>query len=126
MRAVYRGVIDALCARARELAASSEPADALAAWLRMLADVADRRGLAAALYVRFGADPPSPFLHASKEAMAAAAAPLLRRAQEAGAIRLDLTVPELLKLSHAIARASEGPEDTERLLSLLLDGLAAR
>jgi AcrR family transcriptional regulator len=126
MQAVYRGEIDALCDRGRELAASPEPAGALVTWLRMLADLADRRGLAAALYERFGSDPPSPFLHASKKAMGAAAAPLLRRAQEAGAVRPDVTVPELLKLTHAVARVSEDAGESRRLLSLLLDGLAPR
>lgn len=126
MRAVYQGEIDALCARGRELASSPSPAAALATWLRLLADLADRRGLAAALYERVGADPPSPFLTASKQAMGAAAGPLLRRAQEAGAIRPDVTVPELLKLTHAIARVSDGPNETGRLLSLLLEGLTPR
>jgi hypothetical protein len=55
-----------------------------------------------------------------------AATPLLRRAQEAGAIRPDVTAPELVKLTHAIARVSSGPDETGRLLSLLLEGLTTR
>jgi AcrR family transcriptional regulator len=126
MRAVYRVEIDALCARGRELASAPSPADALATWLRLLADAADRRGLATALYERMGSHAPSPFLIATKQAMAEAAAPLVRRAQEAGAVRPDVTAPELLKLVHALAWVSEGPADTKRLLALLLEGLTPR
>jgi AcrR family transcriptional regulator len=123
MRAVYRGEIEGLCARGRELATSAAPGDALATWLQQLADMADRRGLAAALYQRFGSDPPSPFLQAAKKAMETTASTLLERAREAGAIRSDVTVSELLKLTHGIARISDGPAETHRLLSLLLAGL---
>lgn len=126
MRAVYWVEIEGLCARGRELASSGTPGDALATWLRLLADMADRRGLAAALYQRFSSDPPSPFLQTAKEAMETTAGTLLRRAQEAGAVRPDLTVSELLKLTHGIARLSDGPEETQRLLSLLLAGLTLR
>jgi AcrR family transcriptional regulator len=126
MRAVYRSEVDALCDRGRELASSPSPAAALATWLRHLAEMADRRGLAAALYERMGTDPPSPFLVATKETLGDAATPLLRRAQETGAIRPDVTAPELLKLTHAIARVSGGPDETGRLLSLLLEGLTSR
>lgn len=123
MRGVYRVEIEGLCARGRELASSTSPGDALASWLRMLADMADRRGLAAALYQRVGSEPPSAFLQAAKEAMESTASTLLERAQEGGAIRPDVTVSELLKLTHGIARLSDGPEETQRLLSLLLAGL---
>ena len=123
MRGVYRAEIEGLCARGRELASSAPAGEALAAWLRLLADMADRRGLAAALYQRFGSDPPSPFLQSAKEAMETTASALLERAQEAGAIRPDLTVSELLKLTHGVARLSDGPAETQRLLSLLLAGL---
>jgi AcrR family transcriptional regulator len=126
MRAVYRSEVDALCDRGRELVASPSPAAALATWLRHLADMADRRALAAALYERMGGDPPSPFLMATKQALKDAATPLLRRAQQAGAVRPDVTAPELLKLTHAVAHVSSGPDETGRLLSLLLEGLTAR
>lgn len=126
MRGVYRAEIDGLCARGRELASSPAPGDALATWLRLLADMADRRGLAAALYERVGSDPPSPFLQGAKEAMETTASTLLKRAQEAGAIRADVTVSELLKLTHGVARLSDGPPETQRLLSILLAGLSVR
>ncbi|MBO0838109.1 MAG: TetR/AcrR family transcriptional regulator [Actinobacteria bacterium] len=126
MSAVYRGEIEGLCARGRELASSVSPADALATWLRLLADMADRRGLAAALYERVSSDPPSPFFRAAKEMMETTASALLERAQEAGAIRPDVTVSDLLKLTHGIARLSDGPAETQRLLALVLAGLGPR
>lgn len=126
MRGVYRAEIEGLCAGGRQLALSASPGAALATWLRQLADMADRRGLAAALYERFGSDPPSPFLLAAKTAMETTASALLARAQDAGEIRPDVTVSELLKLTHGIARMSDGPSETQRLLSLLLAGLTRR
>lgn len=126
IRAVYRGEIEGLCARGHELASSAAPADALAAWLRLLADMADRRGLAAALYERVSSDPPSPFFHSAKEMMETTASALLERAQQAGAVRSDVTVSELLKLTHGIARLSDGPAETQRLLTLVLGGLTPR
>jgi AcrR family transcriptional regulator len=122
MRAVYWGEIESLCARGRELAASPSPVRALTTWLRFLIEVTDRRGLAAALFARMP-DAPTGFIAECHDAIRAAATPLLSRAQEAGAIRPDVAVPELLKLTHAIAWVTDGPEQTDRLLSLLLDGL---
>ncbi|MWA05759.1 hypothetical protein F8568_036465 [Actinomadura sp. LD22] len=53
-----------------------------------------------------------------------AAAKLLSRAQDAGAIRPDLTVTELLCVTNGIAVAAEQrPPDTPRLLTLLIEGL---
>ncbi len=56
--------------------------------------------------------------------MREAAGVLLARAQEAGAIRPELTGLELLRVSHAIAVASERSEDSgELLLTIMMDGL---
>jgi hypothetical protein len=49
---------------------------------------------------------------------------LLVNAQQAGVLRDDITSQDVLRLVHGIAMATEhAPEDTDRLLSLLLDGL---
>ncbi|MFB4309528.1 hypothetical protein [Actinomadura sp. GTD37] len=52
---------------------------------------------------------------------------LLTRAQQAGAVRPDVTAIQLLKLANGIAfsaeREPDGDEQAERLLSLALTGL---
>lgn len=52
---------------------------------------------------------------------------LLTRAQEAGAVRDDVAIDDLLKLTHAIALAAEetptDPNVADRLLHLTLRGL---
>jgi hypothetical protein len=56
-----------------------------------------------------------------------AVVPLLARAQQAGEIRPDVDVSDLLKMSHAISVACEYPsshsDQAQRLLTVMLDGL---
>jgi len=56
-----------------------------------------------------------------------AVVPLLARAQQAGEIRPDVDVSDLLKMSHAISVACEypssHPDQAHRLLAVMLDGL---
>jgi len=52
---------------------------------------------------------------------------LLTHAQQAGVLRDDVKPVDVLRLVHGIAMATEhSPEDTDRLLALMLDGLRAR
>ncbi len=56
-----------------------------------------------------------------------AGAGLLRRAQESGSVRADVSIDDLLQLTNAIALAAEqspdDPELADRLLRLTLRGL---
>ncbi|MEU9023618.1 hypothetical protein [Actinomadura sp. NPDC048394] len=96
---------------------------ALAGWLwSFIAHVTTYRGLAAS--VLDAARDPEAELSASCQGMRDAAAKLLSRAQDDAAIRPDLTVAELLCVTNGIAVAAEQrPQDTPRLLSLLIEGL---
>ncbi len=59
-----------------------------------------------------------------KATMREAAGAMVARAQEAGTIRPEVTASDLLRLGPAVGYASEfAPEDAERLLSYMLDGL---
>lgn len=121
MRAVYWDEIEVLCARAREGWDAPSPGDALVAWLRLLAARTGREGLAAALMTSMPGVS-SRFIEDCHAAIEDAAGPLLRRAQDAGAVGPDLTLRELLELTHAITSGT-GPDQVERRLSLLLDGI---
>lgn len=58
--------------------------------------------------------------------MASTGAPLLTRAQQAGAVRGDLTARDILALANAAAIAGTGPDDARRLLDVMRLGFAAR
>jgi AcrR family transcriptional regulator len=125
-QAVYRAQIEAICAQAEQLLTASSPGEALATWLQSLVDFgATKRGLAEFLKASMQDDGSS--LTWSKDAMRSSGGALLARAQQAGVVRPDIEIGDLLRLAHAISWASEStPEGTagaNRCLSLLMDGL---
>jgi AcrR family transcriptional regulator len=129
MAAVYWNQIEVLCAAGRDLAAANSPDVALTAWLRQLIAVAAERGLASALLTS-QRDATARLFDACHDAIRAAGTPLLARAKDAGAIRADVELDDVLQLANAIALTVEHdtrvPERADRLLSLLIDGLRGR
>jgi AcrR family transcriptional regulator len=128
LEAVIHDWIEALRAEGQELLASPSPAEALVAWFRtVIGTVGTYRGLAAALMSSMRNQESE--LHASCEAMQSGMVALLVRAQQAGTIRADARAPDVLLLINAITLASEqtptDPDQTDRLLSLVMDGLRA-
>jgi hypothetical protein len=63
---------------------------------------------------------------AASGGLRAAVAGLLLRAQEAGAVRADVTVGDVYVLIRALAGVTGGSAVTERAVDIVLDGLAAR
>ena len=127
LEAVYIDGVEAVCNRAYELLEAEPPGEALAAWMRAMADyVATKRGLAMALVASLGEER-SELFASCKEAMVAAGTAVLDAAKEAGAVRPDTDIKDVLRLVHGISAATErAPEDADRLLSLVLDGLWRR
>ncbi|MEV7084730.1 helix-turn-helix domain-containing protein [Streptomyces sp. NPDC093085] len=145
LEAVSKNRIDALCARARELAeGAQEPADvrkpadvqepagkdgsrdALLEWLTDLtAYSVSARGLAAALAY----DGPV-HENSCSAVLEKAADPLVRRAVQDGALAADVTVADLITLVVGIALATEHyPDPTaqaDRLFRLAVAGLSPR
>jgi AcrR family transcriptional regulator len=114
----------------QELAAARDldPAAALCEWLRaMVVLITDSRLLAEALRAAddgpAGTEPPRMALWHT--AMHEAADPLLTAARDAGAVRPDLDILELMALVGAVARAG-GPVQAERFLDILLEGIIPR
>ncbi|WP_329256336.1 TetR/AcrR family transcriptional regulator [Streptomyces sp. NBC_01478] len=126
MSAVFEDAVGELLARARELRDAPQPCVALVSWLReMVAHASEYRGLARAL-MAVTYDDTSALARCSGPIREAGGA-LLRRAQDAGDVRGDVEIGDLLQLTHAIALAAEGnpgdPELADRLLTLTLRGL---
>ncbi len=129
LEAVYRDQVEELCAGARDRAAAAAPAQALENWLRdLMAFAATKRNLTSSLMS--SPDSKRSEVAVSCSAMVRETADgLLARAQRSGEIRPDVDATDLLRLSHALALASELPsthaDQPERLLQVLLDGLRA-
>jgi AcrR family transcriptional regulator len=123
VQALLTGRYDDLRENAEGSLDAPDPLAALAGWLRsFITHVTTYRGLAAS--VLDATRDPETELSASCQGMRDAAAKLLARAQGDAAIRPDLTITELLCVTNGIAVAAEQrPQDTPRLLSLLIEGL---
>ncbi|WP_443062053.1 TetR/AcrR family transcriptional regulator [Streptomyces sp. NBC_00490] len=126
LSAVFEDAVNDLLARASELRRSPEPCAALVTWLReMITQASEYRGLARAL-MSVSHDDTSALARCSDPIREAGSA-LLTRAQEAGTVREDVVIGDLLQLTHAIALAAEemssDPDLADRLLMLTLTGL---
>lgn len=129
MGAVFYGEMDALMARSRELAEAPRPCRALVDWLRAVIDHASTyRGLSRA-FLSASAEESAELTRCSEPIRQAGSA-LLARAQQAGSVRPDVEISDLMQLTNAIALAVEqSPDDpglADRLLALTFTGLKAR
>ncbi|MFD3734851.1 TetR/AcrR family transcriptional regulator [Streptomyces sp. NPDC058632] len=135
LEAAYVDRIDAIAARAGELAERLPPGEALTEWLHELGTGMIRiRGLRALLGSAVGGDggdggDAGPVNDTTDccEPLKGAVARLVGTAQEAGALRRDIEPVDVLRLAHGVATASElaDGEGTHirRYLGLLTEGL---
>lgn len=141
LESVYRDQVEALCERARSLREEPSPTEALTAWLRALVTFSlTKRSLVAGLFgsgkdgsggkdgaARHGAISDSPLVSGCRSQINEAAGSLLARAKEAGQIRPDIEVGDLLRLSHGVIAATDRLPDqageANRLLDIMLGGV---
>lgn len=126
IEAIYRGEIAQLAGSAYDLRDTMPPGEALFAWMRaQIAFITESGGLALALKTAIDAD--SETFEFCKAQLNDAVAALLEPAQAAGVIRADLEPKDLLRLGHGVGTAAAYADEagTERLLSVVLDGLRA-
>jgi len=123
LEALLAGVYDDLGARARELAGSPEPGEALMTWLRaFISHVTEFRGMAASALVTLRDERSG--LFRSCRTMRAGGEALFARAQEAGDVPVGAEFIDVLKLAGAIAMATEQePGTADRLLALAASGM---
>lgn len=116
--AVYVEEVRALSASAADLA-DVPPWDALVAWLHRFVDyVGTKRALAEELVHD------SEVFRSCRTEIYAAGEPLLHRAQEAGAARLDASFEDVVRLvSGIMAYQFMEPAQRQRVLTIALDGL---
>lgn len=120
LEAVLADVYDDLAARARELALSPAPGDALMEWLRLFVSrVTAFRGMAAAAVVSLRDERPE-----APRAMREAGEALFARARKAGDVAPGTAFADALLLAGAIAAATEDdPDAAGRLLTLAAAGI---
>jgi AcrR family transcriptional regulator len=126
VQAVYVDEVEALSRSAGELA-DLEPWEALSRWLhRFVGYVATKQALSEELFAV--ADPERQAVFAGCRGMLnSAGEPLLRRAQDAGIVRTDVTIEEVIRLVAGIAKIPFAePAEIERVLAVALDGLRYR
>ncbi|MFD3665741.1 TetR/AcrR family transcriptional regulator [Streptomyces sp. NPDC058659] len=127
LEAVFKDRVEALCTKAHDLAAEPDPGAALVIWLHAVgAHAVTNKGLGASLMPGTDAGDPT-FEDTCHTMIVNAGGELLARAHQAHAVRPDVTITRLLKLVGAIALATEldsdGAAETERLLTLVIDGV---
>jgi AcrR family transcriptional regulator len=122
LEAVYLEEVEGVCQTAADLD-GHDPWEALNTWFdRLISYMATKQALAHELVDYLGRD--AVLFQTCRAALFAAGEPLLDRAQEAGAVRPDVTIAETIQMVMAITKApASDPEQTARLMRIALDGL---
>lgn len=122
LQAVYVEEVEALAASATELAHLA-PWDALVEWLRrFVAYAIAKRALSDELLSTIGME--SDVFRQCHDLIWEAGEPLVKRAQETGAVRADTDFTEIVKMVSGIAQVKWAePDQLDKILLMALDGL---
>ena len=124
LEALYAEEVDAIC-KAAETPGGQTPGASLVSWLRQLfVFFASKRHIASELLKHTDSD--NPVFGGGRARVIAAGQPLLAAAQNAGEIRGDLTLEQILDLIHAIATIHGDTSYLQPVLQSALDGLRPR
>jgi AcrR family transcriptional regulator len=126
VQAIYVDEVEALSRSAEELS-DLEPWEALTAWLHnFVGYVATKQALAEELFAVNDAERQAVFA-GCRNMLYRAGEPLLRRARDAGIVRPDVTIEDVVRLVAGISKIpADDPEDVRRVLDVALDGLRYR
>ncbi len=125
LEAVYADEVESLSRAGAELLAAP-PWDAFEQWIRQLVSyLATKQALAQELLQYVDRD--APLFRTCRGMLFGAGQPLLDRAQEAGAVRSDVTLWDVIHMFGGIAKIQGAePDQIDRLVSIALDGLRYR
>jgi AcrR family transcriptional regulator len=125
LEAVYVEEVDGLCQSALEFS-DLAPWDGLVAWLHRFVDyIATKQALSEELFTYIGRD--SDVFARCHTMFYSAGEPLLQRAQEAGLVRRDTDITEVVRMVAGISKMTTStPEQIRRVLDIALDGLRFR
>jgi AcrR family transcriptional regulator len=125
LEALYVDEVEEVCRSAAELD-GADPWEALNGWFeRFIGYLGTKRALAHELLNYLDQD--APLFQVCRASLFEAGEPLLRRAQEAGAVRPDVNIAEVIQMVVGIAKIpASDPGQTEHILRIALDGLRYR
>jgi AcrR family transcriptional regulator len=126
IEAVYRDEVTRLADRAYALHEELPVEEALFAWIREeVRWLRESSGLTSTL--KAAVEDTSVTFELCKNELRAAVRLLLEPAQQAGVVRADLEPGDLMRLAHGVGTATSYADEagTERLLSVMLDGIRA-
>jgi AcrR family transcriptional regulator len=125
LEALYVEEVEEMC-RSASAVDDADPWEALNDWfLRFIGYLATKQALAAELLNYLDQD--AELFQVCRSSLWAAGEPLLKRAQEAGVVRPDVTVGEVIQMVVGIAKIpASNPEQKEHILRIALDGLRYR
>src|SRR5436305_10050775 len=122
LEAVYVDEVEAVCRSAAELD-DADPWEALNSWFeRLIAYLATKRALAYELLDYLDRD--ASLFQVCRTSLFEAGEPLLKRAQEAGAVRPDVTISDVIQMMAGSGKIpASDPAQLDHVLRIALDGL---
>jgi AcrR family transcriptional regulator len=125
LEAVYIDEVESLCRSAAEFD-DLPPWDAFVAWVhRLVGYLATKQALAHELLEYL--DRNAPLFKTCRAALMTSGEPLLKRAQQAQAVRADTSLWDIIQMVGGIARIPGAePEQIDHILAIALDGLRYR
>jgi AcrR family transcriptional regulator len=126
LEALYLEEVEEVCRSAAEQLDRADPWEALSGWFeRFIGYLATKQALAAELLNYLERD--APLFKSCRAALFEAGEPLLKRAQEAGVVRPDVDIADVIQMVMGIAKIPAGdPLQTQHILRIALDGLRYR
>jgi AcrR family transcriptional regulator len=125
LEALYVGEVEEVCRSAATLE-GREPWEALNGWFeRVMGYIGTKQALAHELLNYLDRD--APLFKVCRESLFEAGEPLLTRAQEAGVVRADVSIGEVIQMVMGIAKIpAADPRQNQHILRVALDGLRYR
>jgi AcrR family transcriptional regulator len=126
LEALYVDEVEEVCRAAAQLEDGADPWEALNGWFgRFIAYIATKRALAHELLNYLDQD--AALFQVCRSSLFAAGEPLLKRAQEAGVVRPDVTIADVIQMVVGIAKIpTSDPGQVDHIVRIALDGLRYR
>jgi AcrR family transcriptional regulator len=126
LEALYVGEVEDVCRVAAELDDAGDPWEALSSWFeRLIGYIATKQALASELLKYLEKD--APLFTSCRAVLWAAGEPLLKRAQDRGVVRPDVSIGDVIQMVVGIAKIpTSEPGQAEHIVRVALDGLRYR